>query len=171
MEDIDKFEIPEKIRKKLEDLPQLKKELGMGKTGQDILEISDELMSKFYQAAQKLFEHEKHIDAADAFLFLVTLNPHVYEYWLGLGMTLQLLGQTEEAVDAYEMAALCKASDPVPYFYLAKCLFELHERDTTLQALELAIEYADDLPQYKELKREAKEAKRLLKKGDRPKKK
>lgn len=162
MEEIDNFELSKKVKKKLENLSKLKRELQAGKTGQEVLELPDEIMAKFYKAAYQLFEHGKHLDAADAFLFLVTLNPHVYEYWLGLGMSLQLDGQLDGAVDAYEMAAMCRATDPVPYFYLAKCLFGLHERETTLQALDIAIEYADDLEEFQELKEQAQEAKRLL---------
>jgi type III secretion system low calcium response chaperone LcrH/SycD len=119
-------------------------------------------MAKFYNAAYHLFEKKKYADAGNAFLFLVTLNPYNHDYWLGLGMTTQLSGDFETAIDAYEMAAICKYDSPVPYFYLAKCLFAMHDRESALQALNLAIEYAGDSAEYNELKQQANAAKTLL---------
>jgi hypothetical protein len=51
---------------------------------------------------------------------------------------------------------------PVPYFYLAKCLFAIHDRESALQALNLAIESAGELEEYTELKQQAEMAKEIL---------
>jgi hypothetical protein len=40
----------------------------------------------------------------------------------------------------------------------------MHERDSAQQALDIAIEYADDLPEYEELKKQALAAQALLRK-------
>ncbi len=161
-DDLSEFRLSEKVKTKLKNKKLLKKELAAGKTAQEIMEFSDETMSKFYNAAYVLFEHKRYQDAANAFLFLATLNPHHHEYWLGLGMSTQLCQNYEAAIDAYELAALCDISSPVPYFYLAKCLFAIHDRESALQALNLAIETATDLEQYAELKRQAEMAKDIL---------
>ena len=153
------------MKGKLKDKNLLKKELSEGKTAQEILEFSDTTMAKFYWAAYQLFEHKRHADAANAFLFLATLNPHNHDYWLGLGMASQMCHDYEAAIDAYELAAMCDIASPVPYFYLAKCLFAIHDRESALQALDLAIETASDAEEYAELKRQAQEAKRILLKG------
>ena len=105
-------------------------------------------MAKFYGAAYRLFEHRRYTEAANAFLFLVTLNPYNHDYWVGMGMCSQLTKDYETAIDAYEMAAICRIDSPVPYFYLAKCLFALHDRDSALQALDLAIEYAENHSEF-----------------------
>ena len=126
--------------------------------------FSDVAMSKFYKAAHYLFEHERFAVAADAFLFLATLNPYNYEYWLGLGMSLQRCNQFDTAIDAYELAAICEPDVPVPYFYLAKCFFAVHDQENANKALDLALEYAGELEEYAELKRQAKQAKALLSK-------
>src|SRR5262249_33164463 len=136
------FKVSKKVREKLKNKKLLKKELAKGKSAQEIMGFSDETMAKFYGAAYKLFENRRYLDAANAFLFLVTLNPYNHDYWLGLGMATQLSHDYESAIDAYEMAAVCKVDSPVPYFYLAKCLFAMHDRESALQALDLAIEYA-----------------------------
>jgi len=160
--DSGEFKISKKVREKLKNKSYLKKELAKGKTAQEILGFSDETMAKFYKAAYHLFEHQRHLDAAQAFLFLVTLNPYIPDYWLGLGMSTQLTGDFEAAIDAYEMAAVYEMDNPVPYFYLAKCLFSIHDRDSALQALDLALEYADEKSEFSDLKIQAQAARKLL---------
>jgi len=161
-DDLNEFKLSKKAQEKLKDKELLKRELARGKTPQEILGFKDETMAKFYQAAYRLFEHKKYVDAANAFLFLVTLNTHNHDYWLGLGMSTQLCGEYEAAIDAYEMAAVTDVDSPVPYFYLAKCLFAIHDRESALQALDLALEYAADKKQYQELLQQARAAKALL---------
>lgn len=163
-DDFSEFELSNRIKKRLGNKKWLKKEIAEGKTAQEIMEYSEETMAKFYGAAYRLFEHKRYEDAANAFLFLVTLNPFHHEYWLGLGMCLQMTGEYESAMDAYELAAVYNVESPVPYFYLAKCLFAMHDRKSALQALDLAIEFANDLAEFSELRKEAIEARDLLRK-------
>ncbi len=161
-DDLSDFKLSKKAKAKLKDKNKLKKDLAAGKTAQEIMGFSDEVMAKFYRAAYRLFENRHYSDAANAFLFLVTLNPYQHDYWLGLGMSTQLNGDYELAVDSYEMAAICRLDSPVPYFYLAKCLFAMHDRESALQALDLAIEYSGDSSQFQDLKEQAETAKNLL---------
>lgn len=161
-DDIGEFKLSKRAKAKLKDKALLKKELAEGKTAQEIMGFSDDTMAKFYKAAYHLFENRHYTDAANAFLFLVTLNPHNHDYWLGLGMATQLYGDYESAIDAYEMAAVTDVESPVPYFYLAKCLFAIHDRESALQALDLALEYADENPDYFDLKQQAQAARKLL---------
>lgn len=161
-DEIEEFKISKKVRAKLSDKEWLRKEFAKGKSGQEILGFSDHTMAKFYGAAYKMFEHRKYSDAANAFLFLVTINAFNHDYWLGLGMATQMLGDFEGAVDAYEMAAITDVNNPIPYFYLAKCLFAMHDRDSALEAINLALEYAGDEEKYADLKEQARAAKALL---------
>jgi type III secretion system low calcium response chaperone LcrH/SycD len=161
-DDLSDFRLSPKVKAKLKNKKLLKEELAQGKTAQEIIEFSDEVMAKFYAAAYQLFEHKRYKDASHAFLFLATLNPYNHEYWLGLGMASQLGQDYESAIDAYELAAMCDIASPVPYFYLAKCLFAIHDRESALQALDLAIETANEFSQYADLKKQAQAAKELL---------
>ena len=77
-------------------------------------------------------------------------------------MATQMSGNFEDAIDAYEMAAYYKLDDPVPYFYLAKCLFAIDDRENALQALDLAVEYASDQMEFAELKQQAIKARNIL---------
>lgn len=161
-DELSEFKLSKKAKIKLKNKKQLKKELAQGKSAQEIMGFSEEVMNKFYLAAYRLFESKKYVDAGNAFLFLVTLNPYRHDYWLGLGMATQMCHDFEAAIDAYEMASICDIVNPVPYLYLAKCLFAIHDRTSALQALDLAIESADDLVEYEALKREAMAAKKIL---------
>jgi len=149
-------------KERLRDRKGLQSALDKGKSGQEIVGFSDEAMAKFYGAAYAIFEREEYEEAEDAFLFLATLNPNIYDHWLGLGMARQMGKKFEEAIDAYELAAIHQLDSPVPYFFLGKCFFAIHERDSALYALELAIEYAAEIPAYEELKSEALAAKEIL---------
>ncbi len=149
---------------KLKEREPLRKELKEHKSPQEILGISDDTITHFYMTARKLFENHQFIEAADAFLFLTLINSNNHVYWLGLGMSTQMSGNFESAIDAYEMAAIHEIEDPTPYFYLAKCLFAIHERQSALQALDTAILYAGESPEYEDLKIRAIEVKNLLEK-------
>lgn len=157
------FELTTDVRKKLKNKRYLQRELASGRSAQEILEFEDHSMAKFYAAACLLFDHGKYEDAANAFLFLITLNPQNFDYWLGLGMSAQMDEKIDEAVDAYEMAAYLQLDSPAPYFYLAKCYFAMHDRESALEAIDLAIEYSGNHREYRELKQLAKQAKKLLK--------
>lgn len=161
-DELAEFRLSKEVKEKLKNKTILKQELSEGNRPQEILEFSNETMSKFYGAAYEIFEKQQYEAAVDAFLFLSALNPLNPQYWLGLGMSTQLCHDYESAIDAYEQAALADISSPVPYFYLAKCLFAIHDRKSALEALDLAIETADQLPEFEALKKEAILAKELI---------
>ena len=156
------FELSDKVKEKLKNKKWLKKELSSGKTAQEILGYSNEVVAKFYEAAIHLFERELYVDASNAFLFLVTLNPRNYEFWLGLGMCTQMCGKFEDAIDAYEMAAICEVNSPVPYFYMAKCLFAVNDHDNAIRALDLALEFSENQSEFFDLRQQALKARDLL---------
>lgn len=161
---LEKFTLSKSARALLENKIKIKKDLSEGKTIQQELEFSDETIAKFYSAAYHMLENKKYQDASNAFFFLITLNPDSYDDWMGLGISTQLCGHYEEAVDAYEMGAIIKPENPIPYFYLAKCFFAMHEKNHALQAIDLAIEYANEDADFFDLKQEAIAARNLLSK-------
>lgn len=157
------FHLSDEVKEKLKDKQFMKKEFAAGKSAQEIMGLSDESMAQFYKAGCKLFGHKRYVDAANAFLYLVTLNSYNYDYWLGLGMATQMCRDFDSAIDAYEMAAICELDNPVPYFYLAKCFFSINDRDNAMNALDLALEYSEESDEFLELRTQALAAKKLLK--------
>lgn len=151
-----------RLIKKFQNKQELLEELKKGKSPQQIWNYTAKQMGKFYAVAHHLLEEKRVEEARNAFIFLITLNPTHSEYWLGLGFAEQYLHQYEEAIDAYEMAAIYNMGHPLPYLYLAKCLFAIHDRKSALQAIEIALEYAQDSKEYEPFKREALKAKKTL---------
>lgn len=156
------FQISKSILEKFQDKKWLKNQLVAGKRVQELIGFSDETMDQFYTKACHLFENKNYSDSSNAFLFLVTVNPYHYDYWLGLGAATQHCNQYEAAIDAYEMAAICQLDNPIPYFHLANCLFAMHDRDSALQALDLVLEYSQDIDAYDDIRRKAISAKTVL---------
>lgn len=161
---IDEFMLSKQVQAKLKRKGYLLRELSKGKSVEQIIEIPAILMQKLYRAACHLFETHQYEKASDGFLFLISLNTYEHNYWIGLGMSTQMRGDFESAIDAYEMAAIYQAENPVPYFYLAKCLFAMHERQSAFLALDMAIQYAGEISEYQDLKNRALEAQAQLKK-------
>jgi type III secretion system low calcium response chaperone LcrH/SycD len=161
-EPLSSFKISKEARKRLKDKDYLKKQLAKGKTAQQILGVSTESMQEFYEAAYHLFNKGRFEDAGNAFLFLVTLDPHNFEYWLGLGASAQMMDHIDEAIDAYEMAAYYRIESPLPYFYLARCFYLKRDYISALEALHLAIEYSDDFEEFADLKKQALEIRAML---------
>lgn len=157
-----KFTVSRLLRVKLLEKAWLQEQLDVGNSIQDILGFSDRLMHDLHACSRQLFEHHRYHDATDAFLFLVTLCPSRFDFWLGLGASSQRIGDFEGAIDAYEMAAMCEISNPWPYFYLANCLFAIHERDSALQAIELALEYSEGRDEYRDVYNQSIAARSLL---------
>lgn len=151
------FKIPVGIRKKLSDEEWLKKEIAKGKSAQQILQIPDEEIDSLYEVACYFFAKEKFQDAARIYLFLVTLNPRIQEFWLGLAMATQMCGDYENALEAYEMAGLDEITSPVPYFYLGKCLLALKDIENAVFAFELAIELSSNDEEFDGIKEESLE--------------
>lgn len=158
--------LSKKLVKKLSKKKAVLHALRAGQGGQALFEFSEEVMGDFYRAAHQLLQENKSEDAVNAFIFLVTLNPMHAEYWMGLGAAFQMAHRYESAIDAYEMAAIYHLDHPLPYLYLSKCLFAIHDRSGALLALELAIEYASLNEEYKAFKEEAENMKNHLLKID-----
>lgn len=155
---MDEKDNSKKLIERLSDRKALEKALKAGQGGQLLFGFSDEEMEAFYKKAHQLLEEGKANDAIDSFVFLTTLNPFHFEYWMGLGAALQMAHDYEPAIDAYEMAAIYNMEHPLPYLYLGKCLFAIHDRKSALQSFELAIAYASDFEEYENILKDAENA-------------
>lgn len=160
------FTISQETQKLISNKDWVQKQLLDGKSVQEMLGFSDEVMNQFYTNACQIFENKRYDDASNAFLFLVTINPYHYDYWLGLGAATQHSHDYEAAIDAYEMAAICQLDNPIPYFHLANCLFAMHDRDNALKAIEMVLEYSQENDEFSDLRRKAMAAKGVLEHED-----
>ncbi|MFA6915308.1 MAG: SycD/LcrH family type III secretion system chaperone [Parachlamydiales bacterium] len=126
------------------------------------LKLDPEDLAIMYRHALELFKKEHYQDAAYAFFFLSFLDNTNFDIWIGLGMSLQMTQHYEAAIIAYELAAVREIENPIPYFYLAKCLFAIHDHKAALEAIEMAIEYSEDQPKFAEILEQSRTAKASL---------
>jgi tetratricopeptide (TPR) repeat protein len=71
---------------------------------QELLNVNEETLTLYYQAAAQLLEEEKWDEAAEAFVFLTFLNPTYQNFWLGLGIAQQGQSKFQEAIESYLVA-------------------------------------------------------------------
>lgn len=161
-EEMDEYKIPEDALEKLRDPDILRRQMDEGKTFQEIIGYSTDTMDKFYSAAYNLFQQQEYQKAADAFVFLTTLNPNIHAYWLGLGMSEQLCGGYHGALLAYAMAILTDVENPAPHYHSASCYRILQDSVSALQSLEMALQCSNDKPEFSYLKEQAQAAKQTL---------
>lgn len=163
MENMEEYLIPEEALEKLKDPSVIREQVKEGKTFQEILGYTQESMERFYGAAYQLFQKQEYQKAADAFVFLTTLNPYVHNYWLGLGMSEQLNGSYQGGLLAYAMAILTDAENPLPHYHSGNCYRGLSDDMNAFQSYELTIRFCGDKPEYSVLKEQATKAKDSLK--------
>lgn len=164
MDNMEEYNIPEEAIEKLKDPEILRRQMEEGKTFQEIIGYTDETMEKFYKVAYHLFQQQEYQKAADAFIFLTTLNPNIHSYWLGLGMSEQLCGGYQGALLAYAMAILTDVESPTAHYHSATCYRILHDNESALQSLEMAVRCAGDKTDFAHLKERAVSAKLELEK-------
>ena len=162
MELPEELKIPDDVLASLENPETLRKCIEEGKSLQEIIGYSDDLMEKLYGAAYEVFQEGRYHEAQDGFLFLTTLNPYVYAYWLGLAMSYQLMEEYEQAALAYECASGADPDSPLPYYYLAGCHLYLNAYDEALHAIKILKEKCAHKPEYKELLEKARQAEETI---------
>lgn len=164
MEHLEEFQIPRDVLAKLRDHQWVGEQILQGRTFQDMVGFKDSTMERLYAKARALFLHERYEEAADAFVFLTTLNPHYYVYWIGLAMSEHLSGYYQEALGAYAMASICDPNNPIPHYHAATCYRYLSDATHELVALELAIRCCGDNKQHAMVKHKSKKLRSLIKK-------
>lgn len=158
MENLEGFKIPDEALDRLKDPEVLKQYVAQGKTFQEIIGYNSETMERFYQGAFKLFQKQAYAEAADAFIFLTTLNPYVHNYWLGLGLAEIKNEEFESALVALGMAGMAEPDNPVSNFHSAHCYHLLGDYQTATTMLDTTIEKCGDHEEHAALKKDAVEA-------------
>ena len=162
MELPEELKIPDDVLERLENPETLRRCINEAKSLQEIIGYSDELMEKLYGAAYSVFQEGRYYEAQDGFLFLTTLNPYVYAYWLGLAMSYQLLEEYEQAALAYECASGAEPESPLPYYYLAGCHLYLNEYEEALDAIKMLRKKCENKPDYQYLIEKAHQAEKTI---------
>jgi type III secretion system low calcium response chaperone LcrH/SycD len=152
MDDMDEFQVPEGALERIQDPKLFKQQIDEGKTFQEILGYTDAVMEKFYQAAYGYFQQQKYEKASEAFTFLTTLNPTVFNYWLGLGMADQMCEEYHSALLAYAMASMVDVTNPIVHYHSASCHRSLLDDESALSSLDLCVLSAGEREEFEDIK-------------------
>lgn len=131
-------------------------EKGLGHS-QAVLGVSNEVLQRYYQAAIKVLEKQDWKNAVDAFLFLTYLNPLIYNFWLGLGVAQQSMGEYEAALTTYLMVEKLNPEDPVCYANAFQCCAALGDKETAANCYHKAIECCGDSKEWTDLRKNLKD--------------
>lgn len=88
-----------------------------------ILGMKESMIEARYALAHQLYAAGKYGDAETLFRWLTSYANDTEAHWLGLGACRQALEKYDEALEAYQMAALYSSlEDPAPFYYSGICL-------------------------------------------------
>ena len=104
----------------------------------EVLGISDDCLLQLGGYAHKLIEHNHDLEAAALFDGLVTLDPGVAYFHLGLGTALSNLGRSGAAFAAFERAKSLDPGEVTPYVCEAQLYIQAEQRDEARTLLEFA---------------------------------
>jgi type III secretion system low calcium response chaperone LcrH/SycD len=129
-----------KFQLHLENKEDIQKELETGKTLQEMLQLTNEEMTKFYQIGLALFEHHHYDQSTTLFTFLTQLNPLVAGFWAGVGASQDKLGEHLQALQAFALAAELDDESLSSYLHAANSCLLLNNKAEAKKILERALE-------------------------------
>ena len=93
-----------------------------------------------YSQAYSFYHSGLYYKARDCFRVLTAVEPGNYNHWFGLGATLQMIREYQDAIQAYSLSALADLDekDPFPHFHAAECLMAIRKYDRAIIALNSA---------------------------------
>ncbi len=109
-----------------------------GTSWKNLLGLNDTSVDLFYLGAKRLIDSRRYPEAEAAFFFLTTIDFAEYNFWLGLGHAAFHLGNLNQAINAYDMAASCQPGSIWPHIYMANCFEALHDFEESLSCLRAA---------------------------------
>jgi type III secretion system low calcium response chaperone LcrH/SycD len=155
---------PQIIKKTVEEVLAGKKSLA------SIRGIPKETMDACYAAGYNFYNRGRFIDALNIFTTLCMFDNINAKYWLGLGMTRQVLKDFSGAVEAYGVATMLDQTNPKAPFHAADCLIALKDYNMAKLALEAVISTIEksksDKKEHKAMLAQAKNLLELIKKGE-----
>ena len=114
----------------------------------DIAGYSPTLMEKIFQVGVHYLNEGQYENAAKVFGFIILLDPGYSACWLSLGLSLKLVKNWEESLEALEIAHKMDSHNPFSYFHEAACYKELGRKKEAQEALKIASQEALKNPKY-----------------------
>jgi tetratricopeptide (TPR) repeat protein len=148
-------EISQKIRKQMLDGTFDTSQEANQKSIQERFDLSWKFIDRVYSFAEQLMDEGKYQEAEGVFNLLIFFHPYVVEYWQRKAAALFGGKNFEEALNHYVYSLLFEPENPVTFFEMARCYFQLREVESCLASLEICLKYCDQDTRYSDLKFEA----------------
>lgn len=129
---------------------------------EEILGVSKEIMGIYYECSRDILDQKMYENSGNAFLFLTMLNPYVYDYWIGLGLSEHLSGNYDIAIKAYSMAVLTNMDHPAPHFFIGQCLTAQERYHDAIAALDYTMKITVTEEKYQSFYKKARALKKSV---------
>ncbi|WP_176464077.1 SycD/LcrH family type III secretion system chaperone [Bordetella genomosp. 11] len=116
----------------------MRKILKDGRPLGDSVGIPAEDRQTLYAVAYKVYAEGRYDVAQHLFAQLVTYDHHEPRYMKGLAAATQMLGDHEQAMRMYSVAALMDASDPAVVMHAGDCFRAMGKHARALESFDLA---------------------------------
>ena len=126
------------------------------------LQINDDTMEAIYTQAYNLYNQQKYRESSYIFRLLMLLDFTTPKYVLGLAACAHRLQDYTNAANLYFLCAALDPTNPLPHFHSADCYLQLGAVALATYALSLAINTAQNQPQYEVIKQRAELMKEAL---------
>lgn len=149
--DLIKKELPLLVKEKKEEMEQEMEKVAMNflaieegenrellskkESFQDLLQVSNRFTFWIYDLGSRFFQDKQYLESFSLFQFLTDLNPFIYEYWLGLGMSQRNRREEEQALYSFMVAAALSPSHPIPRYHIADIYAERGCRQEAIDSL------------------------------------
>lgn len=123
-----------------------------GKTLQEAMKLSDEIMNFLYGQAYQLYKGGKYEKAEGYFFLLMKLNPNDARYIKGFAACKLKQKKFKEAIWAYTSFALLDILNPLPYYQIALIYQEIGEQEAAYHSFKTVVELCGDEPAFSIMK-------------------
>jgi secretion system chaperone SscA len=135
--------------------------LANGGSMRALANMSQEDLDQLYGYAYSLKQAGDYAGARNVFYLLTWADHWNFDYWLGLGICCQHLGQHEEALMCFHHSGVLKVSDPRSS-YLAGLSYQLiGNPDKAKTAFTASQIWCERKPEYAQLKTQVEQAARM----------
>ncbi len=107
--------------------------LAKGKLLYHLFGYTTDTLAELYRIAHEIVEKKHYQDGHDAYLFIVTIAPHIREAWLNFGYVLCKLGDYPNALAAFDNARDLDPSKADSYLAAAGVFLQLNDKASALK--------------------------------------
>ena len=150
--DLTEDSLPES-KKSFTDL--IDKILTKGMLPKDAMGLNNQVLEGIYAQAYRLYNTGKYGEAIHLFRMLILLNSKESKYALGLAACFHMLKEYQNAAQTYIMCSVLDPHSPIPYYHSSDCFIQMKDEISAMLCLELAIQKAQDKPEFAKLRERA----------------